>query len=128
MIFYVWAGIIKVAWRINITKTVDLLKSLGFIINVKKSCLLPNTFCKYLGFIINSKAFTVELPNEKRLRLLTMTQKIARQATNKIREFAQLIGSLVACCCCPAMQYGWLYCKQLERQIANRLIAKQRQL
>jgi len=32
----------------------------------------------------------------------------------KIRDFAQLISSLVSCC--PAVQYGWAHIKNAERE------------
>lgn len=39
--------------------------NLGFIINVEKSSLTPSTACKFLGFVLNSLSFLVELPLEK---------------------------------------------------------------
>jgi len=47
-------------------KATTLLKSLGFIINYKKSSLIFSQTCKYLGFIINSVSFGLELDNKKR--------------------------------------------------------------
>lgn len=38
----------------NVRITLDLLQSLGFIINKEKSCLVPSTQCRYLGFVFNS--------------------------------------------------------------------------
>lgn len=39
--------------------------NLGFIINVEKSSLTPSAACKFLGFVLNSLSFLVELPLEK---------------------------------------------------------------
>ena len=71
---------------------INLLQSLGFIINFDKSVLKPSTNCKFLGMIINS----------------------VKGKSCKIINFARLLGKLVAAC--PAVQYGWLYTKILERE------------
>ena len=43
----------------------DLLQSLGFVINVNKSQLIPVTRIVYLGFIIDTVSMTLSLPDEK---------------------------------------------------------------
>jgi len=47
----------------NVKKAINLLESLGLIINYKKSSLIPSQTCKYLGFIINSVSFGLKLDN-----------------------------------------------------------------
>lgn len=97
----------------NILHTKDILESLGFIINVEKSCMTPNTVCKYLGFLIDTKHFHVALTNEKR-RLIKKELKLFQlQSRCKIRHFARLLGLLTSSC--PAIEYGWMYTKQMER-------------
>jgi len=49
----------------NIKFSIELLQSLGFIINEEKSCRVPSQGCKFLGFILNSRTMTLELPLEK---------------------------------------------------------------
>ncbi|XP_063991174.1 uncharacterized protein LOC135169804 [Diachasmimorpha longicaudata] len=44
----------------------DLIERLGFIINYQKSSLVPNQRCKYLGFIINSIDYRLELTDKKK--------------------------------------------------------------
>lgn len=97
----------------NIHTTQNLITSLGFIINEEKSVLSPSTSCKFLGYIINSSKLHVELPSDKKDHITKEVRKFISTERCKIRHFAQLVGLL--CSACPAIEYGWLYTKQLER-------------
>lgn len=97
----------------NVSITIKLLSSLGFIINEEKSVLTPSNRCKYLGYILDSSRFDISLPDEKRKRMKEELLKFISLKTCTIRQFAQLIGLLVSAC--PAIEYGWLYTKGLER-------------
>lgn len=90
-----------------------LLQSLGFLINEEKSKLTPAMSCKYLGYVIDSHNWCISLPNEKRSRIKTEILEIKTLKKCQIRKFAQLVGLLVSAC--PAIEYGWLYTKELER-------------
>jgi ribonuclease HI len=57
---------------------------------------------------------TLGLPQEKRHKIAQLVHKFLRLPRCTIREFAQLIGVLVSAC--PAVKYGWLYTKTLEKQ------------
>lgn len=98
---------------ININVTQKFLMSLGFIINEEKSILIPSSSCKFLGMIIDSHNFRITLPSEKRLRIKTELQELLQLSRCQIRKFAQLVGLLVSAC--PAIEYGWLYTKEMER-------------
>lgn len=98
----------------NVNATLKLLECLGFVINYDKSSLTPKQTCKFLGFVFNSVNQTITLPQEKRQKISTLVQKFSKLPQCSIREFAQLIGVLVAAC--PAVKYGWIYTKILERQ------------
>lgn len=98
----------------NVNKTCGLLTNLGFIINYEKSQTIPSQRCKYLGFIFDSSSMTLELPENKRLAIKNMLDKVSKLRKIKIREFAKFIGSIVACC--PAIAYSWLYTKTFERE------------
>lgn len=100
--------------RSNVQAHINQLSSLGFIINFNKSVLDPSTSIKYLGFIFDSVHQTLAIPNERRLRLLSMIAEFAQRRRSLIQEFASIIGSLVSIC--PAVRYGLLYTKQLERE------------
>lgn len=98
----------------NVEATKSLLKSLGFLINKRKSMLKPSTRCKYLGFMLDSTRRTMELPQEKKERILMLVTEFERLQWCKIREFAQFVSTLTAAC--PAVAYGWIYQKLFERQ------------
>lgn len=70
--------------------------------------------CTYLGFVIDTEKYTVELTEEKRQKLHQEVSCFIQRPSCQIRDFAQLIGSLVATC--PGVPYGLLYWKELERQ------------
>lgn len=97
----------------NVSKACELLKSLGFIINGEKSSLKPETKFKFLGFFFNTLELSIELPIEKRVRIRQKISYLRKCKRIKIREFAQLIGTLTSAC--PAVKYGWLYTKKFER-------------
>ena len=52
------------AWR-AVSRTHNLLLSLGFLPNYKKSCLLPTQCIDILGFVIDSVKMTITLNNRK---------------------------------------------------------------
>lgn len=97
----------------NVLITKKLISSLGFIINNEKSRLIPSTNCTFLGFNIDSANFQLSLPDEKRKRIKNELKQFLNKKQCKIREFAQLVGTLVSVC--PAVEYGWLYTKEFER-------------
>jgi len=88
--------------RSNIRVTVNLLQSLGFVINHAKSHLEPSTRRKFLGFIFDSDNQTIMIPPRRREKLLSLTSNMARRTSGSIRILASLIGSLVSVC--PAVQ------------------------
>lgn len=98
----------------NVRETLHLLECLGFTINYNKSNLQPQKTCKFLGFLFNTEHLILSLPIDKRNNIAQLVSKFSRLPRCTIREFSQLIGVLVAAC--PAVKYGWLYTKILERQ------------
>lgn len=98
----------------NVSKTIDLLKCLGFVINYDKSNLEPRQICKFLGFIYNTVDMTLSLPEEKRKGIMQFVTKFTSLPKCSIRELSRFIGMLTAAC--PAVRYGWLYTKSFERQ------------
>ncbi|XP_011164155.3 uncharacterized protein LOC105198980 [Solenopsis invicta] len=98
----------------NVRVTMELLVSLGFIINFKKSVLTPAKSCRFLGFIFDTGDFSVSIPPDRRDNLRRKSQDMLKRTHCKIRFLASFIGSLVAVC--PAVQYGLLHTKRLERE------------
>lgn len=98
----------------NINETCALLRSVGFIINDKKSNIIPTQTCEFLGFVIDSEELSVKLSNEKRSSLVKAVESFKLKNVTTIREFSQLIGRLIAAC--PGIDYGWLYTKLMEHE------------
>ena len=98
----------------NLRLTIELFNFLGFIINFKKSNLIPSTRCKYLGLIIDTKMFAIVLPKEKKISLIKAIRDFMHRRYCTIEEMARLIGRLIAAC--PAVEYGMLYTRVLERE------------
>lgn len=98
----------------NVQYTIKLLYSLGFEINAEKSVLQPSKRQKFLGFNFDSENMSIYLPDDKRLKILTAINFFLNHRSCKIREWAQFIGLLISAC--PAIKYGWLYTKSLERE------------
>lgn len=98
----------------NIHQTTQLLTSLGFTINFGKSILIPSHEITFLGFTFNSKELTFSAPLNKKQKILEEIHRFILKKDCKIKEFAALIGQLVAVC--PAVKYGWLYIKFFERE------------
>lgn len=53
----------------NVKVVLDLLRELGFLVSLKKSSLIPQKICKYLGFIFNSEDDNGNHPRKERFNL-----------------------------------------------------------
>ena len=69
----------------------DLLESLGFVINKEKSILTPSRLITFLGFTINSMRMLFTLPQEKVQKLLTLCRQIRSGLEVLLRTLAQLL-------------------------------------
>lgn len=78
----------------NIQITQKTLESLGFLINIRKSILIPRTYCQFLGIIINSSTQTLELPETKRNHILSFVNRLLTLINCSIREFAKFAGTI----------------------------------
>lgn len=99
---------------LNVQVTSDLLQSLGFLINIPKSNLTPSNKCKFLGFVFDSISMSIELPLEKRHKIINLVRRFKQIQSCRIRDFAEMLGYLVSVC--PAVNYSWLYTKRFERE------------
>lgn len=104
----------------SVKTTISVLESLGFLINYEKSQRIPKTTCKFLGFLIDSVKYRIDLPDEKRKNIRLMANKLIATPSCKIEFLAQFIGKLVAYC--PAVEYGWLHVKMFEKAKIEALI------
>lgn len=97
----------------NANTTIQCLTRLGFVINYEKSSITPEKTCKFLGFLLDSENMTLKLPDSKRQKLYQHIITMLKTNRIRIREFVRFLGSLTAAC--PAITYGWLHTKSLER-------------
>ena len=76
--------------------TLELLESLGFLVNYKKSHLLPTQVMTFLGFIVDSTKKQLSLPPEKMKQIKEEANKLLRQEEVSARALACFIGKLTA--------------------------------
>lgn len=98
----------------NVNDTKQLFEMLGFIIHNKKSVFIPAQKIQFLGFIIDSIQMIVTLPEEKIVNLISECRKLYNKQKTTIRDVAKVIGILISVF--PAVQYGQLHYRQLERE------------
>lgn len=78
----------------------------------RKSDLIPQKVCTFLGFRFDTHNMCISIPQEKQIRVLTLLNQFKVGKRYSIRMLAHLIGMLVSIC--PATKYGWLHTKELE--------------
>lgn len=96
----------------NVQESLKLLKQLGFLINYEKCKLTPRSRCQYLGFILDSRQMSIEPTMDKKQELTNMVKRFKTKNHCTIRQFAHLIGSLVAAT--PGVEYGLAHLKRFE--------------
>lgn len=97
----------------NVTDTVQLLRSLGFIVHPDKSVFQPTQCIQYLGMEINSVSMTVKLTPEKAANLAETAKQTLKRKQLSIRDLAKVIGKIVAAF--PGVKFGPLHYRHLER-------------
>jgi hypothetical protein len=98
--------------KINTTDTVKLLDDLGFTIHPTKSALEPTQVIEFLGFTIDSRTMRIKLTERKAIDIIEMCFKFIKKRAITIRDFAQLIGKLIASQ--PGVDYAPVYIQTLE--------------
>ena len=91
----------------------DLLCTLGFIPNDKKSVYEPTQVLEMLGFIINSITMRLHLPDSKAEHVIFLCNQMLQNPTCSIRHLCMVIGVLVSTF--PAVLLGQLFYRNLER-------------
>lgn len=97
----------------NVSETVKLVESLGFIIHPEKSVMVPSKKIKFLGFYLNSENMTVYLTEKRATEIKQLCTEIRNQTRTKIRHLASVIGKLTASF--PGVIWGPLFYRKLER-------------
>lgn len=98
----------------KVEEVLSFLESLGFVINYDKSDIFPSQQKTFLGFEIDSAEMALKLPLSKRQKISVLLDNISKKQKIPIRDFAKFLGVLTSAC--PAVDYGWVYTKQFERQ------------
>ena len=62
----------------NLEDTVALLQALGFTIHPDKSQLIPTQKIRLLGFVIDSLNMTSKLTENKRKKIFTFCEEVAK--------------------------------------------------
>ena len=98
----------------NVLRTIELLRSLGFYINVKKSTFYPSQRIIFLGFTICSRSMSVALTLEKKEVILQFALMLLASSSISIRVLASFIGRVVASL--PGVTYGRAFYRDMEFQ------------
>ena len=80
----------------HLKMTMDLLESLGFLLNEKKSELTPCRRIRFLGFEVDSNKMTLRLPKEKLRDIRKAVVQARSHPTMPLRHLASLIGKIGA--------------------------------
>lgn len=97
----------------NLKHVIHSLTELGFCINVDKSIFMPSQVMEFLGFIIDSRAMTIELTAEKKSKLISFCNEVLSSASLSIRTACTLLGKMSSSLI--AVRYGRLHYRNLER-------------
>jgi hypothetical protein len=94
----------------------DLLTYVGFHLHKDKSVRNPTQRILFLGFIIDSRTLTLEIPHEKLVAIQDLVrsalQIIDDESSTPIRFLAQVVGKLISLL--PATRYGKAHYRALE--------------
>ena len=97
---------------VNIKDTMELIDSVGLTTHPEKSIIQPTQCIEFVGFLLNSVEMTVKLAPRKVANLKELAVRMLKSKSISIREFAKLIGKMVAAE--PGVKYAPLYYKTLE--------------
>ena len=96
----------------DISTTINLLGSLDFHVNYRKSVLTPSQSISYLGFIIDTVSGTLSLPEPKLAKIITACQDLLKFPKVTLCDIAHVTGLLVSAF--PAVCYLEIYYKSIE--------------
>lgn len=80
----------------HLTSVRELLESLGFVINVAKSSLIPVTRITFLGFDLDSITMKVFLPQEKLTKIIQTCEQLREFDNSTVRQIAHVTGLIVS--------------------------------
>ena len=94
------------------TKQCICTTSCVFVINLKKSQIVPTQRVRILDFVIDSVKMIVTLTEEKKQKLKNLLLNLLRINKPTIRYLAKVIGTIISCM--PAAIIGPLFYRYLE--------------
>lgn len=97
----------------------DTLQSLGYVINEKKSSLVPSHKIVFFGYLLDSVLFMVFLTEEKIEKILSKANNLIHSELVIVRELASFIGSVINAF--HAVLEAPLHYRQMERCKINGL-------
>ena len=100
---------------------VSLLESLGFTVNLEKSCLILTQILTFLGFVIDSTVEALSLPQEKVVKVKSLCLKARMTPTMSTRQLASVLGTLQSCR--PAIWQAPLHFRYLQIRLIQALHA-----
>lgn len=82
----------------DVTKVIDLLGEMGFIINHGKSNLTARQIASYIGYVIDTSSMSmrISLPFEKMSKISDSARAIISPRTCSVRALARMIGLIVS--------------------------------
>ncbi|CAJ0918061.1 unnamed protein product [Ranitomeya imitator] len=81
----------------DVSKSLEILQTLGWIPNLEKSEVHPSTRRKFLGVLLDSDVRTSFLPKDHQINLVRKVTKFRGQRAPTLRESMSVLGSLTAC-------------------------------
>ncbi|XP_063982734.1 uncharacterized protein LOC135165400 [Diachasmimorpha longicaudata] len=99
--------------KLQVLEILDFLRSLGWIVNAKKSTVTPNHRIEFLGIIWDTRLNEMVLPTDKKAKILTLLGKMLKSGTWSWRSAASLLGMLNFASTVNPL--GRLFCRQLQR-------------
>ena len=76
--------------------TLNLLESLGFIVNYRKSHLDPVQQLEFLGVLVDTRDLSLYLPGEKLRKIRKKCQNILNLSEISVRELSKFLGLLTS--------------------------------
>ena len=95
-------------------RCLSVFEKCGFTVNTKKSQLTPTTRIEFLGFVIDSIAFTVFLTELKRSKTRMVITNALKAKNISVRQLARVIGLVISIF--PASETGKLHYRDMERE------------
>ncbi|XP_040294193.1 uncharacterized protein LOC121005490 [Bufo bufo] len=103
---------------IHLGLVLDHLQSLGWLINWKKSDLIPSKRKVFLGITLDTVSQRSFLPPQKIVKLQTALRKFKKEKFCSIRQAMKVLGSLSACI--PAVAWAQFHLRPLQKFILDK--------